>query len=230
MRDAHRERIRLRQKIHSAIREERQQLNRNLHDHIGAQLVDLKLLADEIEERLTAEPELARKLTAQVDRTNQMLRSQMLWNEDLDLLSEDFFEGLNLILLRRYSSAGRRLRFEAACDSALLDFEDHPQATGESVRAALYAVTEEIGTNDLKYGVGTAHWVFSESRAPDDESAAPARELIARFEAETGYRLETHGLGRGTENIARRMAEIGGSVDLSLQERSVRIVLRVPLS
>ena len=167
--------------------------------------------------------EAVRRIDEKVEGIIKILRNDLLSLEDLELLEEDFFEGIQIILLRRYMAAGR-----------VLDFEP-PPGPGKSPKpgahlSVLYAVFQEVATNDIKYGVGMATWKFHWSRPG---------ELELHFASRSHYHLSTHGTGHGTAGMLRRLSEIGGTLRISMDtsdengdehNRPIQIKIIAPIS
>ncbi len=188
-----------RQAVRDAARQERGKINADLHDHLGASLTDLKLFADSALGHPGVDPEFALKLKEMVADAVRLLRSDLLSLEDLDLLEEDFYAGIHLILLRRYLEAGREIDFRAPAT-------DPDLRINETRLAALYAVIKEITTNDLKYGRGVPVWIYQHSD----------REIQINFESDSIYTLKRHGTGRGTAGLVRRIAGMNGTISIAM--------------
>lgn len=222
----HRDARRSREALREAARQERVRINSDLHDHLGASLTDLKLLSDLARENPLVDRAFAEKLQGMVAGAVRQLRSDLLGLEDLNLLEEDFIEGVHMIALRRYVEAGRVMDFRAP----EVGREELNAGLEEGRVAALYAVLKEMVTNDLKYGAGSSDW---DVRWDDSE-------LRIDFRSRSTYRLEQHGTGRGTASMIRRLSEVGGSMQMSLKEASIagepaapeiiEIAVRMPLA
>ncbi|PNV73339.1 ATP-binding response regulator [Leptospira inadai] len=197
-----------------AINTVRQKINIDLHDHLGGKLIDLKFLSEELLNSEVPDPALIRKINGNVNQSIQMLRDQMLKIEDLGLVSENFFSGINLILLRRYSNAGRDLDFQ--CDEDLI--KNSMIKANENNVMELYGIVNEIANNDLKYGVGTSKWNFWSKN----------REIMMDMRSASLYHLKEHGTGRGTENLIQRSAKLDGRIEMTLSDTGYRITLQIP--
>lgn len=135
-----------------ALSYQRQSLENDLHDNLGSRLVDLKLESARINEAGLS------GLRKQIEEINQLFRGQLLFIEDLEYSSRDPITGIQLSILRRYSSAGRELKFRISeKDRAMLD----SQLQDDSFRMEFLQITREICTNDLKYGVRDSRWRIS---------------------------------------------------------------------
>lgn len=213
VRRAHQTESRYRSSLRQAVKSERDRMNANLHDHLGAQLVDLRLLSRQLVQDDSRNPDLIARLDEEIKKTAAALREQMLFSEDLDLLSEDFPGGIRLLLMRRYMSADRELNF------AWKGIPNSGEMLDSDRRAALYAVIKEIVTNDLKYGRDTPEWTFDLN---------PQR-LQITLKSITTYNLSDHGSGRGTRNIVLRAAKLGGSVMHYMEGARIVIQLEFPV-
>ena len=72
----------------------------------------------------------------------------------------------------------------------------------------LYAVFQEVATNDLKYGFGPADWKFRRE----------GNDLHINIEAKSNYAREGKQAGQGRKNIDRRLSEIGGTIRVEQNE------------
>lgn len=190
--------------VREAVKRERENINADLHDHLGASLADLKLMSSSALKNPGVERRFAEKLSELAERAHSLLRSDLLNLEDLDLLEENFADGIHLILLRRYVDAGREIIFNITED-------EHPTPINKNQSATLYAVVKEMATNDIKYGEGPPEWNFFMGES----------EFRLDFSSLSRYRTESHGTGRGTGNIVRRLAEIGGTFQMSMDAHNV---------
>lgn len=138
------------------IRHERQSLVGDLHDMVGSDLTDLIILLDS----LKTEPTFSSK----IEHAQQLaksalssLRGQIHQREDLELIHNNFMNGIKIILHRRYDSANRRVRFKFQNEQQELFNRDIKIDIGK----LLYSIFLEITSNDLKYGIGISNWKFS---------------------------------------------------------------------
>ncbi len=205
-------------RIMEAAKQERARINSDLHDHLGASLTDLVHLSEAALQSNRVDTDFAGKFHSKILGAVEILRSDMLHLEDLDLLEENYLEGLNLILLRRYVDSNRELEF-------IIPESQEPISLKEPLLSTLYAVFKEIATNDLKYGTGTPVWKFSL-----DEN-----QLHLHFTSLSHYKLANHGTGRGTAGMARRLTTIGGKFHMTMEDDeavpcTIQIEIHAPLS
>lgn len=181
----------------SALDEQRKRIEANLHDSLGGNLTDIKLaleaMADEAQ-ALGLRKDI-RRLDKRVAATIASLRTELLFLEDMQLATEDFVSGINLILLRRYQMAHRPvdIRISAATRAAsrqlrdVLPIEHIPE---------LCMIVQEVCNNSLKYSVGVTVW----------EIVAKENSLKIEVSGKSRYRRTKPGLGQGT--IQQRVERI----------------------
>ncbi|PJZ58452.1 ATP-binding protein [Leptospira barantonii] len=210
----HKNRIEHENDKREAIHKVRQKINIDLHDHLGAKLIDLKFLSEELlSGKIKPDQNLIEKIHGTVNQSIGMLREQMLKIEDLNLVSENFITGVNLVLLRRYSDAGREIDFQS--EEALIQlFESHRD---ENALMEFFGIINEVTTNDLKYGKGISNWKFSLIN----------HEILMEMKSESDYTLSNNRTGRGTENLIQRTAKLEGKMEISLLENVYSIRLKI---
>lgn len=198
----------------AALEEARKRFFRNVHDHIGGRLVDMKLLARELAQEERPRREVLADLDQQITDTMEHLRDAIRSSEEEALLRKDFVSGLRLVLMRRYQNAGRMVLFES--DER---FESALRQPGiDRLLSGLYAVITEIVTNDLKYGFGKAHWSFGW-----DE------QLRVRLRTGSRFVIARNPTGFGTGNIISRVAELGGTVTSDLHDGEFVIAIAISI-
>lgn len=200
-----------------AIARARERIYADLHDNLGARLTDLMHGLHELRPAAPVDPELLTRIRKNSERTVRTFRDSLSILDDFRMLQDDFLDGLNMILLRRYTGQERPLIFR-------YDEELARRLTGESVGGRLenlYAIFQELSTNDLKYGGGVSTWSF---RTVDGA-------LVVEMEAATFYEEATseRTTGRGSANIQNRLAEMGGSIRSSIESGLFRASIRLPL-
>ncbi|WP_232371710.1 ATP-binding protein [Leptospira ainazelensis] len=211
---AHKDRIEQENEKREAIQQVRQKINIDLHDHLGAKLIDLKFLSEELlSGSIEPDRHLFEKIHGTVNQSIGMLREQMLKIEDLNLVSENFITGVNLVLLRRYSDAGREIDFQCE-DELLAVFDSHKD---EASLMEFFGIINEVTNNDLKYGKGISNWNFS----------LKDKEILMNMSSASGYKLANNRSGRGTENLIERIAKLEGKMEMALLQNIYSIGLRI---
>ncbi|TGM56593.1 ATP-binding protein [Leptospira adleri] len=210
----HKDRIDQENEKREAIQQVRQKINIDLHDHLGAKLIDLKFLSEELlSGAIEPNRNLFEKIHGTVNQSIGMLREQMLKIEDLNLVSENFITGVNLVLLRRYSDAGREIDFQ--CEDELLEiFDSHKD---EASLMEFFGIINEVTNNDLKYGKGISNWSFYFQN----------NEIRMNMNSESSYKLTNNRSGRGTENLIERIVKLEGRMEMSLLQNVYSIDLRI---
>ncbi|RHX90783.1 ATP-binding protein [Leptospira stimsonii] len=210
----HKDRLLQESEKREAIQQVRQKINIDLHDHLGAKLIDLKFLSEELLSG-TIEPNrnLFEKIQGTVNQSIGMLREQMLKIEDLNLVSENFITGVNLVLLRRYSDAGREIEFQYN-DELLEIFDSYKD---EASLMEFFGIINEVTNNDLKYGKGVSNWNFS----------LKDKEIRMRMSSESAYKLTNGRSGRGTENLIERIVKLDGRMEMALLQNIYSIDLKI---
>jgi two-component system sensor histidine kinase ChiS len=198
------------------LEKQRQEIYSDLHDHLGSQMTDLKIMFENIIQKKAIDPAFAPELRETMDRAVETLRERLSHMEDIANFEADFLGNLHTIFLRRYSRVERQLFFEydEHVNRALVE---HPRAV---IRETLYTVTKEIVTNDLKYGFGVARWNV------DSQNGS----LYIIFETSTRYELNRNQTGRGTQNIQRRLAEISARAEFRIAESHFIMKIVIPLT
>lgn len=184
-----------------ALETQRRQIEANLHDSLGGNLTDIKLGLEALERKSGAGNLRAdlKRLDQRVTGTIGSLRTELLFLEDLQLAMKDFVSGINLILLRRYQLAGRKvdIKISPATRESSLQLEKS-NALSEETKVELCMVVQELCNNNLKYGHKTATW----------EIDIRGRKLQISLESPTRTRTKKTGLGHDT--LRSRINKIQG--------------------
>lgn len=201
-------------RLELALGNERERIVSDLHDHLGAQLTDLSMRAERLRPGKVLDEHEVAGLQGDIRRSLQSLRDTISDNEDLRIMAEDFIHGLQLSLVRRYSRESRELRFDAGdATRAVLQKLD-----AEEIKRALYAVTVEIATNDLKYGQGSSRWNIE---------CTPQR-LSLRMEAGTRFSGQADG-AVGRKSIRRRLLALGAELREKTENGLYSVAFDIPL-
>ena len=211
-----------------AVARMRESIFADFHDHLGGNLTDLSISIQNLARDVQSTP----RLDAAVDavkrnfmRTSRAFRDQLASADDLKLLEEDFLDGLNLILLRRYANHKRPLNYRAAPEARRLLLSSRVRGT---MIKELYAVAQELASNDLKHGQGETTWSF---RTHEDDLIIDTTTLLNGAEAsETGTTprdesTTSYGMG----NIRRRVAAADGEVAIKMEDGSFQVMVRWPV-
>ncbi|MDH5657071.1 MAG: hypothetical protein OEZ34_14250, partial [Spirochaetia bacterium] len=210
--------------------EERKIIYSDLHDHMGARLTDLSLNINHISNHSEHQPHFVKKIQKDIKDVISMMRNRLYRIEDMDRLSSSFCFGLHLRMMRRYSDTDRELIFkpeeEELINSAVSNFENSKFIT------SLVGATEEIITNDLKYGKGISEWKLSlinQNFPESSEKDSHKIRLLITMKSESNYEQLNRSSGHGSQNILERCREIHGKVQSDLSDGHYCIELNIPL-
>ena len=204
--------------VHSQ-EEERARLSRELHDGTSQTLVSAKLLAESALERLPADDQRVRpvllRALARVGDALEDVRgiSHRLRPAELDMLG--LSTALRVLGEEMCSAAGLRFVFDAQTAASELPDE---------VRTTLFRIGQEALTNVHK------HAAASEVRLALDSPAGGVRLTIE----DNGRGYDSQAVadhprrGIGLRNMRERMAEIGGTLELSSRPQCTRVTAEVP--
>jgi len=201
-----------------ALENQRKQIEANLHDSLGGNLTDIKLGLEALAEKTSsAKARLdLRKLDHRIAGTIASLRTELLFLEDLELAMKDFISGINLILLRRYQMAGRKVDIQISGESrdrgreleerGLLDYEN---------KMELCLIVQELCSNTLKHGKGRTEWHIT----------AEKRSLALRVSNAAGKRQARR--GHGATTLRERASRIGAQFEEGLSGGDYTAELRL---
>lgn len=190
---------------------DQERLRADLHDALGAKLLDLRHLAVAAARQLGPDG-IAQELMGAADAAGRILREELVHQEDIRLMREDFVKGVRLILLRRYARVERPFLFEAA-DQFAEGFKN--AITGWT--DVLYPILQELASNDLKYGTGPARWRLDRA----------GQSLIVELKTMSTYSDTQREQGFGTQTLQSRLSRIGGT--LIIQPHAPEFYVRVEL-
>ncbi len=192
---------------------DQERLRADLHDALGAKLLDLKHIARAAMGKLGKDG-IGEDLMSAADAAGRILREELVHQEDVRLMREDFVKGVRLILLRRYARVERPFLFEA--DDG---FSDGFESGLTGWTDVLYPVLQELASNDLKYGIGPAHWRLHR------EDGRFVVELVTT--STYSEAREEHGFG--TSIMQARLARAGGSLLIRPGNPDFRVRVELPV-
>lgn len=195
------------------VKKERERIFVDIHDNLGGQLLSLSFLLNSLQADTIVPLESKERLTHMIDEILKSLRGRLLAIEALSSIEKNFLNGFHLFLLRRYSSANRKISFLAD--------ENYSESFIEKERYhGLFSVIQEIINNDLKYGEGQSHWKIQVEE-----------EFISfQMQALSQYHNRKKGTGYGQDTILKRTQQLGGIFQDSLKDNEYKAELRVPKS
>ncbi|MDH5718549.1 MAG: hypothetical protein OEZ22_13060 [Spirochaetia bacterium] len=205
--------------LESAISNERNEIYSDIHDHLGSNLNDASLTLNSLMQAEKINKSVLKELHLSIKKTISTLRERLSVIHDIEKLSEDFTYGLHLILLNRYSNAGRQLQFQY--DSKI---SETLQKQGfEKIRIELYTVAKEIATNDFKYGKKNSKWILSLEQNKYSY-------ITLKVQSKTSFKPNKKSKGLGEKNIYRRVKDIKGTIHQKIENGVFIINIKIPLS
>ena len=139
-----------------AVQKERQKIFVDIHDHMGSNILDLKKSLSELSQTTSNKSDNLDKAKQAIYKLEDNLRMKMYSIEDLEILRKDPLNGIRLLVIRRYATYDREINF--FCEEALYDITEN--RFSNKLIEVLFSISQENGTNDLKYGYGLSEWKF----------------------------------------------------------------------
>ncbi|TGK07646.1 hypothetical protein EHO59_05985 [Leptospira semungkisensis] len=199
--------------LQERVGQERESVFRDIHDHIGARIMDLRKFAEKLQNSSEWNASSAKDLESLVGQISLGIRTSISLWEDSKLLSEDVWMALRVILLKRYEFFQRKIGFEREGDSIF--------GLAEEDREDFLGIITELSSNDLKYGKDKSIWGMD-----------TGSETSIRIYLRTGskYDLKTAKEGSGKKTILQRAKNIGALWSESFEKGIYIGELTLPLS
>ena len=196
------------------LKEQRQEIFYDLHDHLGGFLTDTQLTVKALSMNSKSDNHILDELKETIDKTILTFRERLNYIEDLTVISKNFLSGLQQILLRRYLKIGRTLKFQAS-DKL---FEKIMDKRYSNIRNEFFSIATEITTNDLKYGKDMANWKFLDKK----------NSLYLTIKTKSTYNLVKNGTGYGTSTLMQKIAALNGDLQLNFDQGVLIINISIP--
>ncbi|MDH5718548.1 MAG: hypothetical protein OEZ22_13055 [Spirochaetia bacterium] len=204
--------------VENNIRNERNEIYSDIHDHLGSNLNDTSLTLRSLINGKKANKSTLKKIHTNIQKTILTLRERLSVINDIEKLSDDFTYGLHLILLNRYSNAGRKLNF--SYDKEISNILQKPGF--EKTRMVLYTIAKEITTNDFKYGNELSKWNLSLQKNKNPE-------IIIEISNKTLFHSERKSTGLGEKNIYRRVIDLKGTIHQKIENGVFSMNIKIPI-
>ena len=203
--------------IRNRLKEERERISRDLHDHVGAQLTNITSglsLADKYSEAENRErtQELLKLLQDDAKTTIKQLR-ETIWALNQETLTLAHFRDH----LQRYFSQQERY-FEGV--EVSLSIADHQLALSPSQALNLFRIIQEAAQNSLKYSGGNHISV-------DLRVDGPTLTVIVSDNG--SFKGKSSGDHYGIGNMRKRARELNGSLVLST-DSGTTVTVRLPIA
>jgi signal transduction histidine kinase len=164
-----------------AIQKERQELFVDIHDNLGGKLLILSLQLKSIEPDKTISKSLKARIVKTIDEILRGLRNHLLAFEDISLIEKNFSNGFKNFLIRRYSTAGRKIELVVDKDFSFIEIP-------KEFHHNLFSILQEIINNDLKYGRDKTNWKVNHSNESIVFQMATNSEYKDSFPAGNGHK------------------------------------------
>jgi len=216
----------------NALIQERERIFTDMHDHMGYHLSDMRFQIRNLKTSNKQEEECKKNLSASLEKVIQGFRSRLNTIEDLKILKSDFMNGLRLMIFRRYENAGRKIKFTAGTD--VVDY--FLKSENENQKEILFAIIQEICTNDLKYGLGASElrFILNDKLLKINFSAGSKYRKDSRLlegKENSAHRIhDPVGSGMGTKNLISRVAELNGSLLTNIQDNIFSLEIQLPMA
>lgn len=195
-----------------AIKEEREKIFADIHDNLGGKLLDLSFQLEKIQPQATINYEFKRVISEQIREVLKSLRNRLLVFEDTEKIEENFIEGIQNFLIRRYSLADRKIQFSTDSNFENLKLK-------KIASSPFLNIIQELVNNDLKYGSGISNWKFS----LEDNI------IYLQFSSLTNWNQTQVSVGNGHKTIEQRVKELNGGISQKIENGRYLAHLKLPL-
>jgi PAS domain S-box-containing protein len=132
----------------------------NLHDHMGSAISDLNIQFNSLSTEIPPSKEELDSIQFSLRGIDDNLRMQINAFQDRKILEADFFNGLRIILFRRYAICKREIHIYLN----EINSSDSNLFKNQIMVWNLYSLCMEFCNNDLKYGYGTCKWSWEKKK------------------------------------------------------------------
>lgn len=184
----------------------RQDLFVDIHDNLGAKLLNLSIQLNQLEPDIDAKS----KIQDSVSDIMKSLRNHLLAFEDIALIEENFRTGFKNFLVRRYSVSGRKIELNSDPDFRL-------EKIPEKCYHHLFSILQELISNDLKYGKGITRWTVSQD----------SRCSVFQMTADSVYETSAYAKGRGHKTVQTRLTQINAEFAENLKDGKYSFEIKI---
>ena len=196
-------------RVDTAKKTERKKFFQDLHDHLGGQLLDIKIIVEQIEKGHSTIG--LGSLKEKIQKISDFIRMQLNGIEEIHFLENDIVSGLQVILLKRYQTASRTFQFIRN------NIDERYPAANFKMAESLAGIFYEIVNNDIKYGIGAPRW----------EVTFIGEGLIRiKFSSASIYGTGQRP-GKGTTILRERVESIRGIMRSSLENGEYRLEIEL---
>ncbi|MBP9889184.1 MAG: hypothetical protein KBF93_23015 [Leptospiraceae bacterium] len=196
----------------NAINKERESIFADIHDNLGGKLLDLSIQLNNIQLNRPIRLDVKAKISERINEVLKGLRNRLLAFEDMEKIEENFLEGMQNFLIRRYSLVNRKIQFEANSDFQTLCID-------KSICIQLLNIFQELVNNDLKYGVGKTIWKLS----------LADNMLFLQLQSITVWENKQFSSGNGHKTIQSRVDILNGKYLQQINNGEYQAELKIPI-
>ncbi|WCL49624.1 hypothetical protein [Leptospira sp. GIMC2001] len=180
--------------------QERENIFMDIHDHLGGKILECYLSLGELIEIQKFDDKQIISIQDKLLQVRYSIRNRMRTIEEIDLISDNLFLGLQFLINSRYQNANKKLNliFSDKFTEDLKSFKPSPLYVRN-----IYFFISELINNDLQYGIREAKWRFD---SVDWNLHISLSNFIQKQEFE----------GMGTQNILQRINILNGTYDHSI--------------
>ena len=183
----------------------------DIHKHIGTAIQDFKININTLINTVSLDKDTIKEVYYSINKAEDALKININSYNDLNFIQENFFSGIEKVLLRRYEIFHRQaiIQYQDLENTELSELKDFI-----NVRH-IFLICREICSNDLKYGSGISvwNWIYN-------------NELILEFSSNTNYNRAD--AGKGSKSILNRLGYLKGNSEFTINEGKFTCKLRFP--
>ncbi|MDH5716671.1 MAG: response regulator [Spirochaetia bacterium] len=200
----------------SMFQREREKIFSDLHNHMGGNLLDIKIMLSSLFNKNTKNNKKIKEIIEKSNTVLNVLKERIQFHEIVHQLDKDFFGSLKIILLKRYLSMQRILDFHF--DTKLnknmnLYFK-------KEILYNLFSMFLEICNNDIKYGYDDSNWIFRREK----------NIIIFAFFSGTNFEIFNNKKGRGSSEIIATVSKLNGKIKQNLENNKFELQIKLPVS
>ncbi|MDF3819904.1 histidine kinase [Leptospira sp. 96542] len=198
--------------------EKKKSFMQDTHDSIGSHLTEIMMITKKMES--SPKPDLMedlKKLRQISDNALSQLRSQLVEDDQKEILRTSFLKGLRILLKQRYKLAGRNIKFQ--WDQKWNETNIRLVDNNEIIHN-LFMLFSEVTSSDLKYGQGTSILKLSIER----ESIWFHFSSLGNDGSKTDHFFQ-EGDGMGETILISRVESLGGKLSISKLPYTIQIIL-----
>jgi hypothetical protein len=182
--------------------QERENIFMDIHDHLGGKILECYLFLEELLKNQKFDAKQIKDIQEKLIQVRSSIRNRMQTIEEIDLISENLFLGLQYLINSRYTNANKKI--ELVFSESFSKFIKNLNPDLLYARN-LYFLISELINNDLQYAISSSLWEFDSN---NNEFEIKLSSKIQKVEFK----------GMGTQNILQRINSLNGTYIQSIEE------------